>query len=222
MSNLDTIVTGVQHAVPPQPGEAKGTKLYDLIAPRFKDWKTAAGIAWAESKGDPNAKSPNPDGGENRGLFQIDTKTAASTIDPLTGHHLNPDWLFIPTYNVYAAWLISKKGTDWHAWATAYGNPKDPSTYMSASAPFHKAPGDATTVPSADSGFAGTGLGSPSGISLPDPLKVAKQFYSLLTAAQTWIRVAEIVGGVALLLMGLKALTGGAVDPVGTAARFVP
>lgn len=103
--------------------------LYDLLGPKFgAKWHQAAGVAMAESSGDPNARSPNPDGGENRGLFQIDTKTAKA-------HGLDPDKLFDPAYNAYAAKVISGSGKNWKAWATMYSDPHNPSTYGSKNAP---------------------------------------------------------------------------------------
>lgn len=90
--------------------------LYDLLGPKFgKDWHLAAGVVMAESSGDPTARSPNPDGGENRGLFQIDTKTAQA-------HGLDPDKLFDPKYNAYAAKVISGSGKNWRPWATMWHN----------------------------------------------------------------------------------------------------
>jgi hypothetical protein len=62
-------------------------------------------------------------------------------------------------------------------------------------------------------------------LSIPNPLNVASDFYKLVTSPQTWLRLVEIVGGVVLLAMGLKALTGGAIDPMAparAAARVVP
>jgi hypothetical protein len=50
-------------------------------------------------------------------------------------------------------------------------------------------------------------------------LKPAEGFLNLLTDPQTWLRLVEILIGAALLLMGLKSFTGGAVDPVGVVAR---
>jgi hypothetical protein len=49
--------------------------------------------------------------------------------------------------------------------------------------------------------------------------KDAPGFLNLVTDPQTWIRLVEIVGGVVLLAMGLKALTGGAIDPIGGARK---
>jgi hypothetical protein len=50
-------------------------------------------------------------------------------------------------------------------------------------------------------------------------LTVPAKFLGLITNPQTWLRLVEIVLGVALLLMGLKSFTGGAVDPVGLATK---
>ena len=70
----------------------------------------AAAIAQAESSGDAKATSPNPDGGTNVGLWQLDTKgkgagfTVAQLQDPNT--------------NAHVAIMGSANGTDWSAWAT--------------------------------------------------------------------------------------------------------
>jgi hypothetical protein len=55
--------------------------------------------------------------------------------------------------------------------------------------------------------------------SIPNPLKAAEGFLNLVTNPQTWLRLVEMIVGAALLLMGLKSFTGGAVDPVGVVAR---
>lgn len=71
----------------------------------------AACIAGHESSGDAAAESPNPDGGINVGLWQLDTKgkgagyTVAQLKDPLT--------------NARAAVAGSGNGNDWSAWSTA-------------------------------------------------------------------------------------------------------
>lgn len=70
----------------------------------------AACHAMQESSGRPQATSPNPDGGENIGLWQLDTRgkgsgyTVAQLEDPLT--------------NARAAVAGTGGGTDWSAWAT--------------------------------------------------------------------------------------------------------
>lgn len=71
----------------------------------------AACIAQHESSGQPKVTSGNPDGGQNVGLWQLDTKgkgaghTVAQLQDPLT--------------NARLAVQGSAGGTDWSAWATA-------------------------------------------------------------------------------------------------------
>lgn len=50
-------------------------------------------------------------------------------------------------------------------------------------------------------------------------VSVPAKFLHLITDPRTWLRLVEIVLGVALLLMGLRSFTGGAIDPVGLAAR---
>lgn len=73
----------------------------------------AAAIAQAESSGNPNATSPNPDGGTNAGLWQLDTKgvgagyTVAQLKDPDT--------------NARVTVFGSANGTNWGPWAT-YGS----------------------------------------------------------------------------------------------------
>jgi hypothetical protein len=50
-------------------------------------------------------------------------------------------------------------------------------------------------------------------------LSIPGKFYGLITNPRTWLRLAEMILGIALLLMGLKSFTGGAVDPVGLATK---
>jgi hypothetical protein len=57
---------------------------------------------------------------------------------------------------------------------------------------------------------------------LTNPLKAAEGFLNLLTNPQTWLRLVEIVMGAALLLMGLKSFSGGAVDPLGAVPKVIP
>jgi Lysozyme like domain len=73
----------------------------------------AACIADHESSGNPKATSPNPDGGTNVGLWQLDTNgkgagyTVAQLQDPIT--------------NARLAVKGSANGADWSAWSTAGG-----------------------------------------------------------------------------------------------------
>jgi hypothetical protein len=69
----------------------------------------AANVAMAESDGNPNATSANPDGGTNVGLWQLDTKgvgagyTTAQLQDPLT--------------NARITVMHTANGTNWSQWA---------------------------------------------------------------------------------------------------------
>lgn len=70
----------------------------------------AACHAIQESSGDASITSPNPDGGTNVGLWQLDTKGvgAGYTVAQLQN----------PQTNAMVAVRGSKNGTDWSEWAT--------------------------------------------------------------------------------------------------------
>jgi len=70
-------------------------------------------IVRAESGGDAKVTSPNPDGGINVGLYQLDTKGkgAGYTVQQLQD----------PALNTRVAIRGSSNGNDWSAWATAGG-----------------------------------------------------------------------------------------------------
>lgn len=71
----------------------------------------AAAIAEAESSGNDQSTSANPDGGTNVGLWQLDTpggKGAGYTVAQLKD----------PATNAKVAVAGSSKGADWSAWAT--------------------------------------------------------------------------------------------------------
>jgi len=71
----------------------------------------AAAVAEAESGGNSAATSPNPDGGTNVGLWQLDTpggKGAGYTVAQLED----------PVTNATVAVAGSSGGSDWSAWAT--------------------------------------------------------------------------------------------------------
>jgi hypothetical protein len=71
----------------------------------------AACIAMHESSGIANETSPNPDGGTNVGLWQLDTKGkgAGHTVAQLSD----------PNTNAKLAIVGSANGTNWSAWSTA-------------------------------------------------------------------------------------------------------
>jgi hypothetical protein len=70
----------------------------------------AAAIAQAESAGQPKSTSPNPDGGTNVGLWQLDTKGKG------TGHTIAQ--LQNPATNARVTVAASSNGADWSAWQT--------------------------------------------------------------------------------------------------------
>lgn len=74
--------------------------------PNKTQWVQA--IVTAESGGDPNATSSNPDGGTNVGLFQLDTKGvgAGYTVEELKD----------PTRNTQITIMATRNGTDWADW----------------------------------------------------------------------------------------------------------
>ena len=70
----------------------------------------AAAVALAESSGRPGVTSPNPDGGTNVGLWQLDTRGVGS------GYSIAQ--LSDPATNARVAILGSGNGTRWGAWQT--------------------------------------------------------------------------------------------------------
>lgn len=71
----------------------------------------AANVAMAESSGNPDATSANPDGGTNVGLWQLDTKGvgAGYTIEQLKD----------PATNARITVMHTANGTNWSAWSDA-------------------------------------------------------------------------------------------------------
>lgn len=70
----------------------------------------AAMVGEAESSGRTWITSPNPDGGTNVGIMQLDTRGVGA------GHSVQQ--LQDPTTNMQLAFKDSKDGTDWGHWAT--------------------------------------------------------------------------------------------------------
>lgn len=71
---------------------------------------TAAAVALAESSGRADATSPNPDGGTNVGLWQLDTRGVGS------GYSVEA--LKDPSTNARVTVLGSLNGANWSAWQT--------------------------------------------------------------------------------------------------------
>lgn len=120
----------------------------------------AAAVAMAESGGRPDAvNTSNSDGSIDRGLWQINSiHGGQSTLDPLA--------------NARAAVAISKGGTDWRPWCTAWSNGRCGGTFLGSGAPvFRYLPSGSTTsgvVPTGGSGTTtATGTGNPVLVSNP-------------------------------------------------------
>jgi len=172
----------------------------------------AVSVALAESSGNANATSHNPDGGTNTGLWQIDTKA-------------HPQWteaqLKNAITNAHAAFSVSSSGTNWSAWQTFTQG-----TYQKF-------------VPQAEKGIAKAILvGDNHGnwfqqiardagslvSNVPNPLhgiEAVGNFFNKLGEASTWIRVGEFAIGGLLLAVALNALVKGTtgISPVKTAAK---
>jgi hypothetical protein len=71
----------------------------------------AACIAGKESSGDASVTSPNPDGGQNVGLWQLDTKGVGA------GYSVGQ--LQDPVTNCHVTIMGSRNGTNWSDWSTA-------------------------------------------------------------------------------------------------------
>lgn len=85
----------------------------------------AAAIALAESGGNPQSTNSNSNGTTDRGLWQINSiHGSQSTFDPLA--------------NAKAAVAISKNGTNWRPWCTAWSNGRCGGTFMGSGSPVLK------------------------------------------------------------------------------------
>lgn len=93
----------------------------------------AAAVATAESGGNPNASNKNSNGTTDRGLWQINSiHGSQSTFDPVS--------------NARAAVSISKNGTNWRPWCTAWSTGKCTGTFLGPGSPALKyLPGGSST-----------------------------------------------------------------------------
>lgn len=74
----------------------------------------AAAVAEYESGGNADATSPNPDGGTNVGIFQLDTNGVGSGYTVLQ--------LENPNLNTQITIMATKNGTDWTEWSDTVVN----------------------------------------------------------------------------------------------------
>lgn len=156
---------------------------------------------------------PNRDGSIDRGPFQINSR-AHPEVSDACAHSL--------PCAAAAAFKISRGFKDFHPWTTFTSG-----AYKRNWARAVKAVPGAASDATKGAGVLGTGVGPDVAPGAADAaagaigsaLSVPGQFLKLIADPRTWLRLVEMVLGVALLLMGLRSFTGGAIDPVGLAAR---
>lgn len=94
-----------------------------------------------------------------------------------------------------------------------------PFTTAAAAAAYLKTGATSTSTP-----IPGVDITPSGGVTSSNPLIPASvgTFFDALTSANTWIRVAKVVVGGLLLIIGLVHITGATDNPVAAAARKVP
>jgi hypothetical protein len=201
---------------------------------------TAIAVALAESAGVVDNVSPaNNNGTRDYGLWQINSVHTQYDKQLLISD---------PLYNARAAFAISNKGTDFGPWTTYDRSPKHPynngayrKNLPTASAAATSSGLDKMSIPGTDnkggglSGIVDGGLdfldpfgavpghGSPIGPGVSGAVKGAMgvgDFLGALSSPHTWLRVAKVVGGLALLGGGLVLAF--RKDLVGTVGNAVP
>lgn len=159
----------------------------------------AAAIATAESSGNTDAESANPDGGTNVGPWQLDTKGvgAGHTVDELKD----------PLTNAQLAVKGSSDGTDWGAWET-YVTGRYRAFLKNNVKPASTAELDAARgLPNPISAGLGQGLGFGSGIpgsglGLGSVVGDAEHILSDVGSASWWRRIGKGAIGIALVVGG--------------------
>jgi hypothetical protein len=156
----------------------------------------------AESTGNAGATSPNPDGGTNVGLWQLDTPGGV-------GAGYSQSQLSDPNTNAKVAIAGSKEGTNWSDWSTyASGAYKQ---FMSGAAP------SSAGVP-AGSASASTSTGDDTGslasiissvTSIGSDIDKAVSVFVFLANPSNWVRIGAFFGGVILLALGVHLLRAG-------------
>ena|SRR5581483_780092 len=122
----------------------------------------------------------------------------------------------------YLATLFSQHGNNWDAALKAYSGGGYGAQQVATAAA--NAPIDLTAAVSPTTG-SGYGSGFPGGTiggainTVDSTAQSAGQIATLLTSSDFWIRLGEGILGVLLLILGLRALTGGDGNPVTSARR---
>jgi hypothetical protein len=181
------------------------------------DWRTLWGVMGAESDygQDPNSKKPNSAGALGPYQFLVDTWRKYGSSNP--NDRLN----FGASANAAARYLHALGADhDVNSPATAHAlNAYSGGGGADYIATVRKKGNDTQDKPIL-SPVPGVNLDPVGAVNaVKDVVDVPVKFFKLVTDPKTWLRLVEMMLGVALLLMGLKSFTGGAVDPVGAATR---
>ena len=102
--------TGTPPSVTGNYSHADLEALWTAVGGDPKQANNAACHGIQESSGSPTVTSPNPDGGTNVGLWQLDTKGK--------GAGFSLDQLKNPVTNAQITVMATNNGTDWSAWST--------------------------------------------------------------------------------------------------------
>lgn len=181
------------------------------------DAKTATAIALAESGGNPQAHNGNAaTGDDSYGLWQINMTDAAGGPSRRRRLGLTSDaQLFDPAVNARAMAMISSNGRDFTPWTTYTSG-----AYKRAAA--QQAGWEEWFLPPA-LGLAPEGSipGVDTGGGLESLAELAVGAGEWLSKAHNWVRVAQVVSGGALVLVGLSLAFKGQLGPVAGAVTSV-
>lgn len=182
----------------------------------------AVAVALAESSGRPEAHNPVPPD-DSYGLWQI------NLIGKLRGRLkdwglTSPEQLKVPATNAKAMASISNGGRNWRPWTTYTSGAYLlylPRGKKAAAAAGSAQLGDAIATTAGAVGSAlGETLGDNESPWYVQPVVQAASAGAWMANRDNWIRVAKVVAGGGVLLVGLLALTGGGV--ASAAAKVVP
>lgn len=176
----------------------------------------AVAVALAESSGDPNATSPNPDGGTNVGLFQLDTPGGVGA-----GH--TEAQLKSPALNAqiaHAQWVKDGRTFTKH-WESANNGAaaahmKEASSGKLSATDFTDTVGTQAVMNQVAGNQSGPGV-DPAAATAAGSSGVLGQLGVLLTKITTpafWGRIALVVIGGGLVLAGLNAIAKPVTAPV--------
>jgi hypothetical protein len=170
--------------------------------------KIAAAVAMAESGGNPNAHNAKPPD-DSYGLWQINMLGGLGPQRRSQLHLSSNSQLLDPKTNARAMAVISARGTNWHPWSTF--NDGAYKRFLSNKVAVGALPrGSGGTGTSANDP---TGAQSGAGDGAMGLFAVASSAYEVagkaavwLSNAQNWVRIAYVLGGGVVVVVGLYTL----------------